>query len=137
MTIKEAAAEIIEEFGWVDDWMDKYEIIIDMGKELPSIDDKHKVDENIVHGCQSQVWLIANMKDGKLVYEADSDAIISKGLIAMLIQVLSNQTPEDIVNADLSFLDTIGVREHLSPNRSNGLSSMLKQMQYYALALKK
>ena len=134
MTIQEIEAELIEEFSFFDDWMDKYQHIIDMGQELPSLEDRSKTEDNIVHGCQSRVWLTSGQESEKVVYRADSDAIITKGLIAMLIRVMSDQTPEDIVKAELNFVDKIGIREHLSPTRSNGLNAMIKQMKYYALA---
>lgn len=134
MTIQEIEAELVDEFSFFDDWMDKYQHIIDMGQELPSLEDESKSEDNIVHGCQSRVWLASGQEAGKVVYRADSDAIITKGLIAMLIRVLSGQTPEDIVKAELGFVDKIGIREHLSPTRSNGLNAMIKQMKYYALA---
>lgn len=134
MPISAIESEIIEEFSLFDDWMDKYQYIIDMGQSLEPIDEVHKKKENLVHGCQSQVWLAAKEADGKIVYEADSDAIITKGLIALLIRVLSNNTAEDIVKAELGFVDQIGIREHLSPTRSNGLNNMIKQMKFYALA---
>ena len=134
MTIQEIEAELIEEFSFFDDWMDKYQHIIDMGQELPSLEDRSKTEDNIVHGCQSRVWLTSGQESEKVVYRADSDAIITKGLIAMLIRVMSDQTPEDIIKAELNFVDKIGIREHLSPTRSNGLNAMIKQMKYYALA---
>ncbi|MBK8551145.1 MAG: SufE family protein [Ignavibacteria bacterium] len=132
-TIAEIEDQIAEEFSLFDDWMDKYEYIIELGKNLPLIDEKYKTDEYKVKGCQSQVWLNAEMKEGKLIYKADSDAIITKGLIALLIRVLSNQKPEDIANAKLEFINKIGMKEHLSPNRSNGLMSMINYMKNYAL----
>lgn len=125
--------QIVEEFSLFDDWMDKYEYIIELGKNLPLIDEKFKTEEYKVKGCQSQVWLNAEMKDGKLIYKADSDAIITKGLIALLIRVMSGQKPEDIANAKLEFINKIGMKEHLSPNRSNGLMSMINYMKNYAL----
>lgn len=135
MTIEQIENEIIDDFAVFDDWMDKYEYIIDLGKELPLIDEKYKVDENLIKGCQSRVWLHAEIKDNKIVYSADSDAIITKGIISLLISVLNNQNPKDITEAKLSFIDEIGLKEHLSPTRSNGLVSMVKQMKIYALAL--
>lgn len=134
MSITEIEKNIIEEFGMFDDWMQKYEYLIEMGKDLPLIDEKYKTDEYKVKGCQSQVWLNAEMKSGKVIYKADSDAMITKGLIALLIRVLSNQKPEDIVNSKLDFIDKIGMKEHLSPNRSNGLMSMISYMKKYAEA---
>ena len=125
--------QIVEEFSLFDDWMDKYEYIIELGKKLPLIDEKYKTDDYKVKGCQSQVWLNAELKDGKLIYKADSDAVITKGLIALLIRVLSNQKPEDVSNAKLDFINKIGMKEHLSPNRSNGLMSMINYMKNYAL----
>jgi len=136
MTINEQQDEIIEEFELFSDWMDKYENIIDMGKELPLIDAQYKIPENLIKGCQSSVWLHPEYKDGKIWFTADSDAIITKGLISMMIRVLSGHTPQEIVESDLYFINTIGLQNHLSPNRSNGLLSMLKQMKMYALAFK-
>ncbi len=135
-SIKEREATLIEEFLFFDDWMDKYQHIIEMGQELPSLPEEAKTPENIVHGCQSQVWLVADTDPAQVVFRADSDAIITKGLIAMLIRVLSDQSPDTILQAELDFVDKIGIREHLSPTRSNGLNSMIKQMKYYALAAK-
>ncbi len=135
-SIKEIEEGIVEEFGYYDDWMGKYEFIIELGKSLPLIDEKYKTDENLIRGCQSRVWLYAQIEGDKIVFTADSDAIITKGIIGLLIRVLSNQTPDDIINTDLSFIDRIGLKEHLSPTRSNGLVSMIKQMKLYALALK-
>ncbi|MCX2485632.1 SufE family protein [Pedobacter sp. MR2016-24] len=134
MTINQEQDEIIEEFELFSDWMDKYENIIEIGKELPLIDPKYKIPENLIKGCQSNVWLHPEFEDGKIFFTADSDAIITKGLISMMIKVLSGHTPTDIVNAELYFIDTIGLQNHLSPNRSNGLLSMLKQMKMYAAA---
>ncbi|WP_367868101.1 SufE family protein [Pedobacter sp. WC2423] len=136
MTINEKQDEIIEEFELFSDWMDKYENIIDMGKELPLIDAQYKIPENLIKGCQSSVWLHPAYKDGKISFTADSDAIITKGLISMMVRVLSGHTPEEIIAADLYFINTIGLQNHLSPNRSNGLLAMLKQMKMYALAFK-
>ncbi len=134
MTINEIQDEIIEEFSLFDDWMDKYQYLIDLSKNLPVIDDKYKSDEYLIKGCQSQVWLFAEKKDDKVVFTADSDAIITKGIISLLIRVLSNQTPQDILDCDLHFIEAIGLKENLSPTRSNGLLSMIKQMKIYALA---
>lgn len=134
MSINQRQDEVIDEFELYDDWMDKYEHLISLGKELPLIDEEKKVEDNLIVGCQSQVWLDAEMKDGKVVYKADSDAIITKGIISLMIQVLSNSTPKEIIDSDLYFIDKIGLKEHLSPTRSNGLVSMVKQMQLYALA---
>ena len=134
MNIKEIQEELIDEFAMFDDWMDKYQHLIDMGKSLPLIDDTLKTDDKIIKGCQSKVWLDAQFDGDKVAYTADSDAIITKGIIAVLVQVYSNQTPEAIIEADTSFIDEIGLKEHLSPTRANGLVSMLKQMKLYALA---
>lgn len=137
MSIQERQEELIEEFSMFDDWMDKYEYLISLGKELPLIDEEKKVDENLIRGCQSKVWLDAEMKNGKLIYKADSDAIITKGIIALMVRVLSNAEPREILESELFFIDEIGLKEHLSPNRSNGLLSMLKQMKLYALVFQK
>jgi cysteine desulfuration protein SufE len=126
---------LIEEFSLFGDWMEKYENIIQMGKELPLIEDQYKKDENIIKGCQAKVWLHAEHKNGKVYFTADSDAIITKGLVSMVVRVLSDHAPQEIVNADLYFVDKIGLREHLSVTRSNGLLSMIKQMKMYALAI--
>jgi cysteine desulfuration protein SufE len=134
MTINESQDEIIEEFETLSDWMEKYEYIIQLGKELPLIDDQYRKDENLIRGCQSRVWLHSEFKDGKIYFTADSDALITKGLVSMVIRVLSNHTPKEIADADLYFVDKIGLRSHLSPTRSNGLLSMLKQMKLYAIA---
>lgn len=136
MTIKEIEQEIIKEFELYDDWMDKYNYIIELGKSLPLIDEKYKIENNLISGCQSRVWLHASFVDGKVIFEADSDAVITKGIVNLMIRVLSNQTPDDIINTQLDFLDKIGLKEHLSPIRSNGLLSMIKQMKLYALAFK-
>lgn len=134
--IEEIENEIIEEFSLFDSWDDKYEYIIDLGKRLQPLEDQYKKDENKVKGCQSTVWLVADYKNGKILYKAESDAIIVKGLISMLIRVLSGQTPDDIVNARLGFIKEIGMMTHLAQTRSNGLLSMVKQMKNYALAYK-
>lgn len=135
MTINEIQDEIIEEFSEIDDWMDRYGYIIDLGNQLPPIDEKYKTPQYLIEGCQSRVWINAERTDdGKVTFEADSDAIIVKGIIALLIKVLNNQTPKDILDADLYFIDKIGLSEHLSPTRSNGLLAMVKQMKVYALA---
>lgn len=134
MTINEIQEEIIDEFSLFDDWMDKYQYLIDLSKNLPIIDNKYKTEEYLIKGCQSQVWLFAEKIDDKIVFTADSDAIITKGIISLLIRVLSNQTPEDILNCDLHFIEAIGLKENLSPTRSNGLLSMIKQIKIYALA---
>jgi cysteine desulfuration protein SufE len=136
MAIEAKEKEIIEDFAIYEDWMEKYEYIIELGKDLPLIDEAYKTKENIIVGCQSQVWLHAEKIDNKIVYTAEADAIIAKGIIALLIQVLSNEEPEAILNAELQFIKEIGLQEHLSPTRSNGLVSMVKQMKLYALALK-
>lgn len=134
--IERKEQEIIDEFSLFDDWMDKYEHIISLGKELPLIEENLKTEDLLIKGCQSRVWLHAKLQDGKVIFTADSDAIITKGIINLLISVLSNEEPDTIVNADLSFIDQIGLKEHLSPTRSNGLVSMVKQMKLYALAFK-
>lgn len=134
MTIKDIQNDIIEEFSMFDDWMQRYEYMIELGKSLPIIDDQYKTDDNIIKGCQSKVWVHAAMKDGKVIFTADSDAIITKGIIAILIRVFSNQTPKDIIEADTNFIDDIGLKEHLSPTRANGLVSMIKQIKMYAIA---
>lgn len=136
MNIAEIEAQIISEFSLFDDWMDKYNYLIEMGKSLPLIDEKYKTNQYVITGCQSQVWLFAEMKAGRIIFSADSDAIITKGIVNLLIRVLSNQTPEDILNAKLEFIEVIGLREHLSPTRSNGLTSMIKQMKLYAMVFK-
>jgi len=136
LTIEETEKEIIEEFSLFDSWDDKYEYIIDLGKKLEPLEDQHKKDENRVRGCQSTVWLVADYRDGKIVYKADSDAVIVKGLISMLIRVLSGHKPDEIVNAKLNFINEIGMTSHLAQTRSNGLLSMVKQMKNYALAYK-
>ncbi|MBS1565898.1 MAG: SufE family protein [Bacteroidetes bacterium] len=135
MTINEIQDELIDEFSLFGDWMEKYEYIIQLGKELPLIDPQYKKDENLIKGCQSKVWLHADYKDGKVMFTADSDAIITKGLVGMVVRVLSGHTPEEITAADLYFVDKVGLKEHLSVTRSNGLVSMIKQMKMYALAL--
>lgn len=134
MTIKEIQNEIVDEFAMFDDWMQRYEYLIELGKSLPLIDEEHKTDDNIIKGCQSRVWLNAKPNGAEIVYTADSDAILTKGLIALMVRVLSNQQPDDIVKAKMDFVDEIGLKEHLSPTRANGLLSMIKQMKYYALA---
>lgn len=134
MTIKEKQEEIVEEFALFDEWMDKYEHIIELGKDLPLIDDKYKVDENLIKGCQSRVWLHAEYTNGIINFTADSDAIITKGIVGLVIRVFSGHTPKEIAETDLFFIDQIGLQEHLSPTRSNGLLAMLKQIKMYALA---
>lgn len=135
MTIQEKSQSVVDEFSIFDDWMDKYAYLIELGKELPIIDDKYRNDTYLISGCQSRVWLHAGFENGLIQFTADSDAVITKGIISLLIRVLSNNTPLNIVNADLSFLDEIGLKSHLSPTRANGLVSMIKQMQLYARAL--
>lgn len=134
MSIAEKEAEVIDEFAMFDDWMDKYEYIISLGKDLPLIEESKKTDDLLIKGCQSRVWVDAEYKDGKVMFTADSDAIITKGIIALLIRVLSNETPEEIVNAELDFIEEIGLKSHLSPTRANGLLGMVKQIKTYALA---
>ena len=135
-TIQETEKEIVEEFSLFDSWDDKYEYIIDLGKKLPPLEDQFKRDENRVRGCQSTVWLVADYKDGKVLYKAESDAVIVKGLISLLIRVLSDHTPDEIINAKLDFIKEIGMTTHLAQTRSNGLLAMVKQMKNYALAFK-
>ena len=135
-TIQEIQVEIVEEFDMFEDWMEKYEYIIDLGKSLPMIDDKHKIEDNLIKGCQSRVWLHADNDNGIITYTADSDAIITKGIVAILIKVLSKQKAAEIAKADLVFIDKIGLKEQLSQTRANGLLSMVKEMKLYALALK-
>lgn len=133
-TINELQDEVVEEFSDFDDWMDKYQMLIDLGNDLETLDDKYKTEQNLIDGCQSRVWVQCDYADGKLVFTADSDALIVKGIIALLIQVLSGHTPKEILDADLYFIDKIGLRDHLSPTRSNGLLAMVKQIKSYALA---
>jgi len=133
-TIDEIQAEVIDEFSFFDNWMDKYEHIIEMGKDLSGLDESLKIDDNIVRGCQSRVWLDAKQEEGKLLFSADSDAIITKGLVRLIVRVLSNHKAEEIANANLHFVDEIGLNQQLSPNRANGLASMIKKMKMYALA---
>ena len=133
-TINELQDAVIEEFSDFDDWMDKYQMLIDLGNDLEPLDEKYKTEQNLIDGCQSRVWLQCDDVDGKLVFTADSDALIVKGIIALLVRVLSGQTPKDILDADLYFIDRMGLREHLSPTRSNGLLAMIKQIKAYALA---
>lgn len=134
MTILEIQAEIIDEFAMFDDWEDRYQHMIDLGKSLPIIADEHKTEENIIKGCQSKVWLQGEKHDDKIVFTADSDAILTKGIIAILIRVFSHQTPTEILNANMDFIDQIGLKEHLSATRANGLVSMIKNIKMYALA---
>lgn len=136
MSINEIQDQIIEEFSMVDDWMDKYQMLIELGNSLEPLDEKYKTPQNIIEGCQSRVWLQAEYNDGIIHFSGESDAVIVKGLVSLLIQVLSDHTPDEILNCDLYFIEQIGLREHLSPTRSNGLLSMVKQMKVYALAFK-
>jgi cysteine desulfuration protein SufE len=134
MTINEIQDEIIEEFSGFDDWMDKYQLLIDLGNEQEPLEDQYKKEQNLIDGCQSRVWLVADFSDGKICFRAESDALIVKGIVALLIRVLSGHTPQEILDADLYFIEEIGLKEHLSPTRSNGLVAMVKQMRSYALA---
>ena len=134
MTITELQAEIVDEFSLFDDWMQRYEYIIDLGKSLPLIDEQYKTEDNIIKGCQSKVWVHGELIEDKIVFTADSDAILTKGIIAILIRVFSNQKATDILDANTDFIDAIGLKEHLSPTRANGLVSMIKQIKMYALA---
>jgi cysteine desulfuration protein SufE len=134
MTTNEEQDRIIDEFSVFDDWMDKYNLLIDMGKEVPAIDAKYKVKDFLIEGCQSKVWLHPNFENGKVTFTADSDAIITRGIISLLIKVLSGRTPDEIISAELYFIDKIGLRQNLSPTRSNGLLSMVRQMKLYAMA---
>ena len=135
MTINEIQDEIIEEFSDFEDWMDKYQLLIDLGSDQPPLEEKYKNEQNLIDGCQSRVWLQADMIDGKLHFQAESDALIVKGIVALLIRVLGDHTPQEILDTDLYFIERIGLSEHLSPTRSNGLLAMIKQMKMYALAL--
>lgn len=132
MSIQQIQNEIVDEFSLFDDWMQRYEYMIELGKSLPLIDEQYKTDDYLIKGCQSKVWLFADFQQGKVIFSADSDAIITKGIVALLIRAFSNQKPEDIVKADTSFIDKIGLKEHLSPTRANGLVSMVEQMKQYA-----
>ncbi|MFA9192519.1 SufE family protein [Flavobacterium sp. FZUC8N2.13] len=134
MKIKKIQEEIVDEFSMFDDWMQRYEYIIELGKNLPLIKEESKIEENLIKGCQSKVWLQGEQNDEKIVFTADSDAILTKGIIAILIRVFSNQTPKDIIDAEMDFIDEIGLKEHLSPTRANGLVSMIKNIKMYALA---
>jgi cysteine desulfuration protein SufE len=134
MTINEIQDQIIDDFSCVDDWMDKYQMLIDLGNNLEPLDEQYKTPQNLIEGCQSRVWLQADYRDGLIHFSGESDAVIVKGIVSLLIQVLSDHSPEEILNADLYFIDQIGLKEHLSPTRSNGLVSMVKQMRVYALA---
>lgn len=136
MTINEIQDEVIEEFSDFEDWMDKYQLLIDLGNDEQPLPEAYKTEQNLIDGCQSRVWLQADMVDGKVIFQAESDALIVKGIVALLIRVLSDHTPQEILDADLYFIEQIGLREHLSPTRSNGLLAMLKQMKLYALAFK-
>jgi len=136
MTISETEEQIMEEFSMFEDWMDKYNYLIEIGKNLPLIEEQYKTDQYVITGCQSKVWLHAAYREGKVFFTADSDAIITKGIVSLLIRVMSGQSPDDIINADMGYIDRIGLREHLSPTRSNGLTSMIKQMKLYALVFK-
>ena len=134
MTINEAQDAVIEEFEEIDDWMDRYQMLIDLGNDLSPLNEKYKSEQNLIDGCQSRVWLQCDYEDGKLFFTADSDALITKGIIALLIRVLSGHTPKEIMEADLYFIERIGLRQHLSPTRSNGLLSMVKQIKAYSIA---
>lgn len=134
MTIREIQNQIIEDFEVFDDWMDKYNLLIELSKELPELDSTFRTEQYVIKGCQSKVWLAADLQDGKIQFKADSDAIIVKGIVALMVKVLSNQTPADILDSDLYFINQIGLKENLSPTRSNGLLAMIKQMKLYALA---
>ena len=134
MTINERQEEIIDEFSGFDDWMDKYQLLIDLGTEQEPLDEKYKTEQNLIDGCQSRVWLQADYVDGKIHFSAESDALIVKGIVALLIRVLNDSTPQEILDADLYFIEQIGLKEHLSPTRSNGLLAMVKQVRMYALA---
>lgn len=136
MTIKETIGQIVGEFEYFDDWMDKYNYLIEMGKSLPKVEEKYKIDSNLITGCQSRVWLHADFEDGRIYFTADSDAVITKGIVNLLIRVFSGHSPQEIIEAQTDFLDSIGLKEHLSPTRSNGLVSMIKQIKLYALAFK-
>lgn len=136
MTINELQDNVIEEFSAFDDWMDKYALLIDLGNSLPPLDEKYKTESNLIEGCQSRVWLQADYVDGKIVFQGESDAVIVKGIVSLLINVLSNHTPQEILDVDLYFIEKIGLKEHLSPTRSNGLVAMVKQMRMYALAFR-
>jgi len=136
MTIEEIGEEIIEEFSMFDDWMDKYNYIIELGRELEIISDSHRDPQHLINGCQSRVWLSAEYNNGVIKFKADSDAVITKGIVNLLIRAMTNQSPQSIIDSDLAFIDKIGLKEHLSPTRANGLTSMIKQMKLYALAFK-
>ena len=137
MTISEKGQSLVEDFSFMEDWTEKYQYLIDLSKNLAPMDVKFKVEDNLIKGCQSKVWLKASFENDLINFQADSDAIISKGIVAILLSILNDRKPNEILNADLSFIDQIGLKEHLSPNRANGLSSMLKQIKFYALAYSK
>lgn len=134
MSIEHIQEELIDEFAMFDDWMQRYEYMIELGKSLPLIDEKHKTDDKLIKGCQSKVWLHSELNDGKVIFTADSDAIITKGIVAILVRTFSNHSPQEILNANTNFIDEIGLKEHLSPTRANGLVSMIKQMKLDAMA---
>lgn len=136
MTINELQNNVIEEFADFDDWMDKYALLIDLGNSLPPLEEKYKTESNLIEGCQSRVWLQADYVDGKILFKGESDAVIVKGIVSLLISILSDHTPQEILDADLYFIEKIGLKEHLSPTRSNGLEAMVKQMRMYALAFR-
>ncbi len=136
MTINELQDNVIEEFAYFDDWMDKYALLIDLGNSLPPLEEKYKTESNLIEGCQSRVWLQADYVDGKILFKGESDAVIVKGIVSLLISILSGHTPQEILDADLYFIEKIGLKEHLSPTRSNGLVAMVKQMRMYALAFR-
>lgn len=136
MSINELQDQIIDEFSVFDDWMDKYALLIDLGNSLPPLDERYKTESNLIEGCQSRVWLQADYVDGKIVFQGESDAVIVKGIVSLLIQILSGHTPQEIIDADLYFIEQVGLKEHLSPTRSNGLVAMVKQMRLYAVAFR-
>ena len=136
MTISELQDNVIEEFSAFDDWMDKYALLIDLGNSLPPLEEKYKTESNLIEGCQSRVWLQADYKDGKIIFKGESDAVIVKGIVSLLINIMSDHTPQEILDTDLYFIEKIGLKEHLSPTRSNGLVAMVKQMRMYALAFR-
>ncbi len=136
MSINELQDQIIDEFYVFDDWMDKYALLIDLGNSLPPLDERYKTESNLIEGCQSRVWLQADYVDGKIVFQGESDAVIVKGIVSLLIQILSGHTPQEIIDADLYFIERVGLKEHLSPTRSNGLVAMVKQMRLYAVAFR-
>lgn len=136
MSINELQDQIIDEFSVFDDWMDKYALLIDLGNSLPPLDERYKTESNLIEGCQSRVWLLADYVDGKIVFQGESDAVIVKGIVSLLIQILSGHTPQEIIDADLYFIERVGLKEHLSPTRSNGLVAMVKQMRLYAVAFR-